>query len=289
MERFSARKAALCAWSGFAKWVTDSRMLIVLCICVFIYSFVSVPIQSNADMMGETANIFEPYLATLNSGMVLLVSPLGFLALISDFPKIDGSTVSCLYRVGRKNWLYGQVLQLFLMVGFYILAIFAASVLGALSFGHAGTQWSVVATGFASMFPEQGQNFGCQLLPPNLYNQLPLMTALAESTLLVAAYLLSIGMILLAFTIARIKPAGIIVCGLLIALGSALCSINAGQMWLLPMAHSVTWLHYTEFLREPVVPMYASALYFAAILLGAFAVSRALVGRFDYDAIASEA
>lgn len=288
MSKFSLKNSLSCAQTEFVKWILDARMIIVLCLCVFIYTFVAEPIKANAELMGEPMNALEPFIAALNSGMVLLVVPLGFLTLISDFPKIDGSTIFYIFRIGKKSWLCGQILRLFMMTAAYILAIFAASVGGVITSGFTGTEWSLVATKFASEFPEQSGNFGVLLLPENLYNQMTLPTAVIESTLFVIAYLFSLGMILLAFSIGKRKTAGIVVCGLVIAFGAALCSINTKLMWALPMAHSIIWLHYTEFLREPIFPVFWSAVYFAAVIAGAFIFCAVSLKRFDYDIISSE-
>lgn len=288
MSGFGIKKSLSCAWVEFVKWIADARMMIVLCLCVFIYTFVTEPIKANAELMGEPMNALEPFIATLNSGMVLLIIPLGFLTLISDFPKIDGGTVFYIFRIGKKSWLCGQILRLLMMTLAYIMAIFVSSVGGVITRGSMGEEWSLVATKFASEFPEQSGNFGVLLLPENLYNQMPLPTALLESTLFVAAYLFSLGMILLAFTIAKRKTAGIVVCGLVIALGAALCSINTRLMWALPMAHSIIWLHYTEFLREPIFPVFWSAVYFAVIIAAALIFCVVFLKRFDYDTVSSE-
>lgn len=288
MSKFSIKNSLSCAWVEFVKWIADARMIIVICLCVFVYSFVTEPIKANAVMMDEPINALEPFIATLNSGMVLLILPLGFLTLISDYPKIDNSTIFYIFRTGKKSWLCGQIMQLFMMTAAYVLTIFLASVGGVITCGFTGEEWSLVATRFASEFPEQSGNFGVLLLPENLYNQMSLPTAVIESTLFVAAYLFTLGMILLAFSIAKKKTAGIVVCGLVIALGAALCSIRTALMWVFPMAHSVVWLHYTEFLREPIFPIWASVVYFAAILAAALVFCMILLKRFDYDSISLE-
>lgn len=288
MGKFSFKNSLSCAWIGFLRWMVDARMIIVLCICIFIYSFAVEPIKANAGLMGEPMNVLEPFIAALNSGMILLIIPLGFLTLISDYPKIDGSSILYIFRIGKKSWLCGQVLQLLMMVSAYILTIFTASAAGGIANGSIGSKWSVVATNFASEFPEQRRNFGVLLLPENLYNQMTLPAAFTESTLFVFAYLFSVGMILLAFSVARKKAAGIVVCGLLITLGSAFCAINTKLMWVLPMAHSIVWLHYTEFLREPIFPILYSAFYFVAVIVAALVFCIASLKRFDYSTISLE-
>lgn len=288
MTKFSLKNSLSCARVEFVKWIADARMIIVLCLCVFIYSFAVDPIKANAALMGEPINLLEPFIATLNSGMILLVIPLGFLTLVSDFPKIDGSTIFYIFRIGKKSWLCGQILRLIMMTAAYILAIFAAAVAGSASCGYIGGEWSDVATKFTSKFPEQRGNFGVLLLPENLYNQMSLPNTVIESTLFVAAYLFTLGMILLAFSIAKKKTAGIVVCGLVIALGAALCSIRTALMWVFPMAHSIVWLHYTEFLRKPIFPIFYSVIYFAVLIAAALIFCAVSLKRFDYDTVSSE-
>lgn len=288
MTKFSIKNSLSCARVEFVKWIADARMIIVLCLCVFIYTFAVEPIKANAALMGEPINILEPFIATLNSGMILLVMPLGFLTLISDFPKIDGSTIFYIFRIGKKSWLCGQILRLIMMTAAYLLAIFTAAVAGSATGSFFGGEWSNVATKFVSEFPEQRGNFGVLLLPENLYNQMTLPGAAIESTLFVIAYLLSLGMILLAFSIAKKKTAGLVVCGLVIALGAALCSIRTDLMWVLPMAHSIVWLHFTEFLRKPIFPIFWSAVYFVAIIAAALIFCALSLKRFDYDTVSSE-
>lgn len=288
MSKFSLKNSISCAWVEFVKWAADARMMIVLCLCIFIYSFAVEPIKANAELMGEPMNALEPFIAVLNSGMLLLIIPLGFITLISDFPQINRSTILYIFRIGKKSWLCGQILRLIMMTAAYVLAIFISSVAGVIATGSTGGEWSLVATKFASEFPEQSGNFGVLLLPENLYNQMSLPAAAVESTLFVFAYLLALGMILLAFSIAKRKTAGIVVCGALISLGAALCSINSRLMWAFPMAHSIVWLHYTKFLREPIFPVYYSAVYFAAIIAAPLIFCIASIRRFNYDAVSSE-
>lgn len=288
MSKFSLKNSISCAWVEFVKWAADARMIIVLCLCIFIYSFAVEPIKANAELMGEPMNALEPFIAVLNSGMLLLIIPLGFITLISDFPQINSSTILYIFRIGKKSWLCGQILRLIMMTAAYVLAIFISSVAGVITTGSMGGEWSPVATEFASEFPEQSGNFGVLLLPENLYNQMSLPAAAVESTLFVFAYLLALGMILLAFSIAKRKTAGIVVCGALISLGAALCSINSRLMWVFPMAHSIVWLHYTKFLREPIFPVFYSAVYFAAIIAVPLIFCIASIRRFNYDVISSE-
>lgn len=282
------KSALKCAKTDFIKWAFNSRMIILAVLAVFIYICAVQPLKENAELMGKPLNIIEPYIAALNSGSLLLIIPLGFLAISSDFPKIDGSAMFGLVRTGRVNWFLGELLNLLIMCAAYLIFIFAASALPAAAFSFLGTSWSDVALHFSLEFPEQAQSFGALLLPKNLFNHMPLMGAALKSTLFVFIYLVLLGMIMMCFTLLGKKTAGVIVCGGLIAVGSALCSIRASLMWALPMANSIVWLHYTEFRREPFYPIWCSGLYFAILIVLLIVLSLIRLKRFDCSAADSE-
>lgn len=288
MNMISIKAALKCAKTDFMKWALNSRMIILAVLAVFIYVCAVQPLTENAALMGKPLNVLEPYIAALNSGSLLLIIPLGFLAVSSDFPKIDGSAMFCLIRIGRSNWFCGQIITLLTMSAAYMFFILAASVIPVAFSGFWGTEWSEVATDFRIKFPEYSQNFGALLLPKNLFTHLSLPGAVLQSTLFVFFYLIFLGMIMMCFTILGKKSAGVIICGGLIAAGSALCSIQAPLMWALPMANSIVWLHYTEFRRKPFYPIWCSEIYFAVLIVILAALSLIRLKKFDCSANNSE-
>lgn len=277
-----------CAKTDFIKWACNSRMIILAVLAVFIYACAVQPLTENSALMGKPLNVIEPYIAALNSGVLLLIIPLGFLAISSDFPKIDGIAMFGLVRTGRVNWFFGQLINLVIMCTAYLVFIFAASALPAAYCSYFGANWSEVALYFSPEFPEQSQNFGALLLPKNLFNHMTLIGAALQSTLFVFLYLILLGMIMMCFTVLGKKTAGVIICGGLITVGSALCSINAPLMWAMPMANSVVWLHYTEFRRKPFYPIWCSAVYFAVTIVFLGVLSLLRLKKFDCLAINSE-
>ena len=283
MRGLSLKKAFACARTEFVKWVLDARMIILGVLLIFIYNFAIEPLKANAELMSEPLNILEPFIAVANSGAILLIVPLVFLTLIADFPKIDTNTVFYISRVGRVNWLTGQVLKLIMMALSYLAVIFLGAVLPMISNGFWQNGWSNVATRFAQRFPDKSGNFGVLLLPENLYNQLSVFSAAVKSYLLIFAYLMILGLILLGFSLIKKKTAGFVICGAVISLGTAFCSIKTGLMWTMPMANSIIWLHYTKYYREPVMPMWFSVCYLCGIILALLIFSYAAIRRFNYD------
>jgi hypothetical protein len=53
--------------------------------------------------------------------------------------------------------------------------------------------------------------------------------------------------------------------GIIVLLGTITCAGRMAYMWVFPMAHTIPWLHYTEYLKEPVLPLFCSYLYFGVM------------------------
>jgi len=286
MKNFSLKQVFSCAATEFVKWVCDAQMVIVAVLLIFINNFAVSPLTNNAELMGEPLNILEPFIAVANSEILILIIPIVFLTLIADYPKVDTNTVFYIVRIGRANWFVGQVLKLIFMIVSYLAVIFLGTVLPMLSKGFWYNGWSNVATGFVKMFPDRRGDFGVELLPENLYNQLTVFSAAVQSYLLVFAYLMIIGLILLSFSLVKHKTVGFVLCGAVISLGTAFCSIKTTLMWTMPMANSIIWLHYTKYFREPVMSMSFSvsylAIFIAVLLLFCFIAIR----KFNYDNVA---
>lgn len=283
MKNFSLKQAFSCEVTEFVKWVCDARMVIVAVLLIFINNFAVSPLTNNAELMGEPLNILEPFIAVANSEILILIIPIVFLTLIADYPKVDTNTVFYIVRIGRANWFVGQVLKLVFMIVSYLAVIFLGTVLPMLSKCFWYNGWSNVATGFVKMFPDRRGDFGVALLPENLYNQLSVFEAAVKSYLLVAAYLMIIGLILLVFSLFKRKTLGFIICGGMISLGMAFSAIRTNLMWTMPMANSITWLHYTKYFKKPIMPMSFSVIYLLVLIAVLLVFGGIAIGKFNYD------
>ncbi len=275
-----------CAKTEYLKWLLSTRMIILLIVVIFIHSFAIQPLLQNAALMNDKLSILEPFVAVANSSLLILILPITFLTMIADFPKIDTNTVFSIMRTGRYSWLTGQIIKLVMMAATFLAVIFAGTVIPLLARASFSLRWSRTVTEFAKTFPEKSGNFGSSLLQANLYNQMSLSEAAVKSFLLVFVYLIILGLILLGFSLIKRKTLGFVLCGAVISLGTAFYSIRSILMWLLPMANSITWLHFTRYFEQPVVSMRFSVVYlisFTALLIAFCYVS---IEDFNYDNVA---
>lgn len=252
------------ARSEFVRWIMNPRLLIVGILFIFMRSLVVEPLLERAEKMGIPLTIFEPFEAMGNSGMIVMLIPCVFLILISDYPVISGFTLSSVQRTGKLNWFFGQLIFVIMAIFTYMGVILAGSIIT--SKGELRTQWSETVRFYAARFPDEAHNFASELLPSNLYNQIPLITSLVQTFLLMSAYLFLLVLVLYLFKILNIRSAGLFAVFLIIGLGVSTCSLKTSAMWYFPMANTIVWLHYTEILREPVKPIAYSYIYFVVII-----------------------
>lgn len=266
MNSISIKKIIATARTEYVKWICNPRMILLAVVVVFINSFVIQPMQEHAVKMGEPLNAIEPFVATVNSEVLVIIVPAVFLALFSDFPKMDGSTLFFVHRIGKINWVVGQILFSVYGIITYVGILFLGSVLPVVSTTFWANSWSHVVTQYAKNFPSESQSFACLLVKNNIYNQVSPWTAAVQGYLLMMLYLFALAIIMLLFQCMDKKIYGMLCSACVIAFGGTMTLVKMPAMWVLPMAHASVWNHFTSYFREPVVALWKSYLYFGCII-----------------------
>ena len=263
----NARKIVLHARMEYSLWLTNPRMSILLVLLVLIHSMVIQPLAQAGGQIGVRFHLLEPLAALCNSTLILLILPLGFLILMAGFPRMDRGFLLQLYRVGRLNWVLGELLYLCMAAGTYLGVVLLGTALCSLPYAPITSPgWSAVATDYVDILGESALKSAIALLPKNLYQQMGPGAAVAGSFLLLFLCLLLMGAVLLAASLPRVKPLGIAADTALLLVGAGFVILDSPWMWGFPCAHALTWLHYHPYFRALVCPLWVSWLYF---LLGA--------------------
>ena len=263
----NARKIVLHARMEYSLWLTNPRMSILLVLLVLIHSMVIQPLAQAGGQIGVRFHLLEPLAALCNSTLILLILPLGFLILMAGFPRMDRGFLLQLYRVGRLNWVLGELLYLCMAAATYLGAVLLGTALCSLPYAPITSPgWSAVATDYVDILGESALKSAVALLPKNLYQQMGPGAAVAGSFLLLFLCLVLMGAILLAASLLRINSLGVAADAALLLVGAGFVILDSPWMWGFPCAHALIWLHYNPYFRTPVCPLWVSGLYF---LLGA--------------------
>lgn len=285
MNDISSKRILLCAKTEYIKWINNPRMLLLAVIVVFINQFIIQPLQQHAQEMGQPLNVLEPFIATVNSEILVIIVPAIFMALFSDFPKMDGSTLFFVHRIGKFNWVMGQILFILYGILTYVTVLFLGSTLPVAGSSFWADGWSNVVSKYASLYPDKSQSFACLLIKKNVYNQVSPWNAAFQGYLLMILYLFVIAFIMLLFQCLDKKIYGMLCAACVIAFGGTFTLVKMSGMWLLPMAHVSIWNHFTKYYRKPIVPLWESYVYFAAVLLILFILILRNIKKCNFDSI----
>lgn len=265
-NKFSISRTWRIACIDFYKWIINSRMIVAAAMIVFVWSFAVTPLMDISKEMGSPLNFIEPFIAVLNSRVLCLVTPAVYIFLISDYPRLDRNSLFVLHRINKREWVLGQFIFFTLSAFAFTAIIFIASLIPNCMNSFVANGWSLVVTKYGVYNPERAYSFAASLIKEELYNQIAPYQAAVTSFLLNFLYMLTLAMVLLLFHVLNLRKIGVPVSISIIAVGSALGILKSQGMWYFPMAHTMVHLHFTKHLKEPIMSINSSFLYFGLII-----------------------
>ena len=240
-------------------------MIILLVLSVFIYQFIISPLDKAVAQTGINYSVFEIFIALSNSGVILMILPLAFIFVVSDYPLKNSNSFLYIIRMNRINWICSEIIfALKATATFVLLTVLICCGLG-FSNGKMSLCWSNITIQYNVLFPKLKGSFVDQLLPGNLYNQMSLIKCFLFSFALVFLYLFTFSMIYLLFELKKRKGLGLLIIAAIILTGTVLTGIDNRGKWMLPTAHSIIWIHYTEYYRDSVMNIGYSFLYYILV------------------------
>lgn len=252
------------------EWINlfcSTKLFVLGILFIFLNEQIIVPLKQCSAAMEENLSIFEPFIALCNSGVVMLVLPLFYITMVSDAPREEGGLIFSHIRTSKMQWLFGELLFALLSAVTMIALLFLVSCILVSGCSDVTLQFSDALTKYRAKFPDRMGDYVLQLLPQNLYQQIDLKTALLYSITSLFFYFFLLSVIILLFSILNCKLAGILIDGALIFMGAVTCSLRLESMWCFPMAHTVIWLHYSEYYSRPLFRPEWSYLYFGIMIL----------------------
>lgn len=254
----------------FLRWLKSSRLIILGVILVFVHIQIITTLQTTSLMMERSVSYFEAFVALGNSGVIVLIVPALWLVLMGDFPQKSGIDLFYQIRCSKKAWICGQILFLAEAAVFLVLFLLITSIFMLRDYGEWNLEFSEAVRFYTSTFPDRTGDYILELLPENLYHQMSLSTAIMNTFFLMLLYFLLLALILLVAALCNHKAAGFFVDAILILLGTITTEMKTKWMWLFPMAHSITGVHYEKYLSAEIFPMRISYAYMFFGCLGLF-------------------
>ncbi len=266
----------------FERWITDSRMILLVVLILFSYQSVTEPLLSMADKMNESLNMLEPFIALLNSPLLLLLIPMTFLTINSDFPRTEGNEIFSVSRIGRKEWLKAQILFVVLAEGLFLLILFFSTLLPQIAASKWSFSWSLPVRQYAYYFPQEAKSYAVTLITGRMYNQTDVVEAALMGAVLQWMNLTMLSLLMLLFWNLKRKKTGMFTAAGIMGGGTAAAMLEGKLEWLFPSAHTTIYLHYTKLLRKPIFPIYLSVVYFALLISVLLILNMVLIHKYDY-------
>ena len=282
MDRNNAFRVAK---TEYVKWIRNPKMIILLVMLIFAYDFVILELIEASDKMVEKLQIFEGFIGIANSQLLLMILPIVFVGLMGDFPRVDGNAMFYIHRVGKGNWLLGQVLFAAMTAGTYLLALVGFSCVTLLGRCYAGDLWSEVTTKYYIFAPNDTMSLVATLTTGRLYNNLPPWSAALHICGLMFLFLLLISLLLLVGFVCKMRVGGIILTVGLLCLGNVLAYMENNIRWLFPTAHAIMEIHFDEIYKKPIMDMRFSYIYYLLLIVVCVMISYVAIDHYDFSRI----
>lgn len=283
--RLSFSKIKNVAATEYVKWICNPRMIILLCMLIYIYDYIILEMKGASADMGSTCSVFEPFLAIGNSALLLLLLPIIFITLLGDFPKTDGNTMFYICRTGKQNWIFGQILFVIMAEITYLVSVFVFSVLFSLTFSNVSWKWSDAVTKYVYKYPERRGSLMANLLTNRLYNNLELGKTMFYTTTLMFLNLLFIAMVLLVgFAIGK-RMVGIVAGCVILCVGTTLSVTDSNIKWLFPTANATCWMHYDNYLNKQIYDIRFSYIYYFLMIVSLIIIAVSMIEHYDFSKV----
>lgn len=253
----------------YGEWIWNPKLLAVLVLMmIFCRELAVMPMVRAGELIGDRPNLLEPLISVMCSKVLMSSIPFAFLAILGSFPRRDVTTPMTVSRIGRKNWLWGSVLALGLCTLTIVALLTGGILLMSAPYTKFSFAWSAVVRDFTNICPEYENSYMANMITENMYNQMRPVAGGFQTILFLLMELFLFGMIQILAAVNGLEQWGTLFSCMLAGGGAVLCLLNQPLMWCFPMAHSLIWFHFTKYLREPIVPMWASYLYFGIGISG---------------------
>ena len=217
-----SNKAFRVAKNEYVKWITNPKIIIVLVMLIFAYDYIIKELTDASVRMGEKLQIFEGFIGISNSQLLIMIIPIVFIGIMGDFPRVDGNSMFYISRVGKTNWLLGQIMFAIMASFTYLMTLLMFSVITVAGRCYATNTWSEVTTKYYLFAPDDYKSLVANITTGRLYNNLTPMQSLLNIFGLMFLLMLLISMALLVSFILKNKTLGIIVTTGLLCIGNVL-------------------------------------------------------------------
>lgn len=259
------RASFLFARQQYKSWLFSPRILLIVYLVVFLNQSVTVKMISLCKETGYSLNIAESLALMFSKNVFTVIIPVVFTAIMSDFPKTEGS-IFYICRMSRRSWILGELFFSVMSSLTYIFSMILGTLLYCLWHCDFGSGWSDYTTKFYTEYPQIYIYNTTLMLEPSVYTQGKPMEVLIHSALLIFLYTLLVSQIIMLFKLLNAGEAGVMLSAALTCLGLTSDSGASPVGWIFPITHTVFGWHYDSFFRKEFFPLTGSYIYLILLI-----------------------
>lgn len=270
----------------FISLIHKPKLLLILVSIAFMIDSVVKPMNDLSIALGYRLNIAEPFIFISSKGINIVIIPLIFIAILSDFPSSENSEYFALVRNGRKSWFWGETLFAVLSSILYIVILFLSTAVYCMSNSFIGNKWSDYTLKSYIDYPDVFL-YETMFLDTSVYTQGTPYEILGQTLLLMIMYIFILVMIMLMFRIIGKKSFGMMTAIGITFVGLPSYASGSAIRWIFPVTHTAFNWHFNEFFAEPYCKISISYIYFSVLIvllvsINSYLVKKSQIGAF-YD------
>lgn len=255
------KKILLVTRAGLQETFTDKKIIVLLLIIGFILDNGVRTMVNNARIVEEPLGIFEGFIMCMNNWYYTIIFFIGFIFILGSVPRIDSEQILLIYRTGKKDWLFGEILQIAVSAIAYIMVLLVGCMICTASYAYPDNIWSNFNILYRAKYEDMVSDSN-RFVDQQVFKYYSSYGAVLHQILLLFLCLTLMGTVILFFTIIRAKLAGIILNMVLIIFVLLFNNYHAAVMWISPFCHSILALHNIFVFKQFSVSLLYSYLYF---------------------------
>ena len=242
------------------------KLLLIIFSVLFMIDSVAKPMKDLSIELGYRLNIAEPFIFVTSKGINLVIIPLIFIAIISDFPSFENSGYFSMIRNGRYAWYWGEVIFSIVVSLCYIIILFSAMAIYCADNSFIGNNRSDYTLKTYKEYPDVFL-YGTMFLDTSVYTQGTPIEILIQTLILLTLYIFILIQLMMFFKLIGKKSFGIIIAVGLTFVGLPSYATTSEIRWIFTITHTAYNWHFNEFFAQPYCKLSTSYIYFLTLII----------------------
>lgn len=234
-------------------WLFNGKQIIIFLFMLMLANYALAPIGKLSVMTGQPVQLWEPFLAAVNSVKVFPGILLGFLVLCSDFYSLDEIKTYLISRSGKKVWYAGNVLFALGSALFYAVEVAAVFSLRIVMYAYPQNGWSLLTRNYLRDYAQAGTSTGVICMVSNrIYHHFTPNKAFMTQLFLLAGLLFSLHLIIVITGLKGHLQIGILLDGILLLSGIVLSWVGHPLFRYHPLGSALLYVLNNEVLKSGI-------------------------------------